>query len=59
MACSASLIRRPMVTQCATAFTLFGAGDILAQQAFEKKGGNHDVRVLTPPFYPLTLASAI
>ncbi|KAI1791454.1 hypothetical protein LXA43DRAFT_1011645 [Ganoderma leucocontextum] len=49
---NASLIRRPMVTQCATAFTLFGAGDILAQQAFEKKGGNHDfVRTARVAFY--------
>ena len=37
-----------MVTQCATSFVLFGTGDILAQQAFEKKGSNHDVRVPLP-----------
>nr|VWP00765.1 BHLH domain-containing protein [Ganoderma boninense] len=55
---SASLIRRPMVTQCATAFTLFGAGDILAQQAFEKKGSNHDVSTSTPMSL-LTLASEV
>ena len=41
---STALIRRPMLTQCATSFVLFGTGDILAQQAFEKKGSNHDVR---------------
>ena len=29
-----------MVTQCATSFVLFGTGDILAQQAFEKKGSD-------------------
>ncbi|EJF61479.1 hypothetical protein BD309DRAFT_859104 [Dichomitus squalens] len=39
---NASLIKRPMVTQCATSFVLFATGDILAQQAFEKKGSNHD-----------------
>ena len=33
-----------MVTQCATSLVLFGTGDVLAQQAFEKKGSNHDVR---------------
>ena len=37
-----------MVTQCATSFVLFGTGDILAQQAFEKKGSNHDVRAPSP-----------
>ncbi|KAJ7018668.1 hypothetical protein C8F04DRAFT_365117 [Mycena alexandri] len=39
---NALLIRRPMLTQCATAATLFGAGDIIAQQAVERKGKNHD-----------------
>ncbi|KAL7278823.1 hypothetical protein ACG7TL_007840 [Trametes sanguinea] len=40
---SASLIRRPMVTQCVTSAVLFGSGDIVAQQVFEKKGfANHD-----------------
>jgi hypothetical protein len=42
--CSAALIRRPMVTQSVTAAVLFGAGDIVAQQAIEGKGKNHDVR---------------
>ena len=37
-----------MVTQCATSFVLFGTGDILAQQAFEKKGSNHDVSAPLP-----------
>jgi protein Mpv17 len=31
-----------MLAQCATAAFLFGSGDILAQQAIEKKGRNHD-----------------
>lgn len=34
-----------MATQCATATVLFGAGDIIAQQAIEKRGvKGHDVR---------------
>ena len=40
---SSSLLRRPMMTQCITAAVLFGTGDILAQQAVEGKGRNHDV----------------
>lgn len=40
--CSAALIRRPMAAQCGTAAFLFGAGDIIAQQAIEKKGRSHD-----------------
>ena len=40
---SSSLLRRPMRTQCITAAVLFGAGDILAQQAVEGKGKDHDV----------------
>ena len=32
-----------MMTQCITAAVLFGAGDILAQQAVEGKGKKHDV----------------
>ncbi|KAJ7083226.1 hypothetical protein C8R44DRAFT_652312 [Mycena epipterygia] len=39
---NALLIRRPMLTQCATAAVLFGAGDIIAQQAVERKGKEHD-----------------
>ncbi|KAJ8081848.1 Protein required for ethanol metabolism [Marasmius tenuissimus] len=39
---NAALMRRPMVTQCATAGFLFGAGDIIAQQAVERKGKDHD-----------------
>lgn len=45
---STALIRKPLVTQCATSFVLFGTGDVLAQQAFEKKGANHDVRPRSP-----------
>lgn len=40
---SARLLRRPMMTQCITAAVLFGAGDVIAQQAVEGKGRNHDV----------------
>lgn len=47
---SASLVRRPMFTQCASSAVMFGVGDILAQQAFEKKGTKHDVR--PPPSLP-------
>ena len=43
---SASLLRRPMMTQCITALVLFGAGDVIAQQAVEGKGRNHDVSCL-------------
>lgn len=34
-----------MLTQCAASGVMFGIGDVLAQQAFEKKGRDHDVRV--------------
>ncbi|KAJ7436561.1 hypothetical protein FB451DRAFT_1344634 [Mycena latifolia] len=33
---NAMLIRRPMLAQCGTAAVLFGAGDIIAQQAFAR-----------------------
>ncbi|KAI0080582.1 hypothetical protein K474DRAFT_1657734 [Panus rudis PR-1116 ss-1] len=39
---NASLVRRPMATQCATSFTLFAAGDVIAQQLIEGKGRDHD-----------------
>lgn len=32
-----------MVAQSATAAFLFGAGDVIAQQAIERQGKNHDV----------------
>ncbi|CCM03487.1 uncharacterized protein FIBRA_05621 [Fibroporia radiculosa] len=49
---NASLVRRPMLTQCVSSGVMFGVGDILAQQAFEKKGKNHDlVRTARAAFY--------
>ncbi|KAL6305752.1 hypothetical protein BKA93DRAFT_824853 [Sparassis latifolia] len=39
---NAALVRRPMLTQCATSAVLFGSGDVVAQQAFEQKGREHD-----------------
>jgi len=35
-----------MAVQCATAAVLFGAGDVVAQQAVEGKGKQHDVCLL-------------
>ncbi len=32
------------MTQCVASFVLFAPGDALAQQAFEKKGANPNVR---------------
>ncbi|KAF9236544.1 hypothetical protein BU15DRAFT_89078 [Melanogaster broomeanus] len=40
---NAALIRRPVLVQSATAAFLFGAGDIIAQQAIERQGKNHDL----------------
>ncbi|KAF8529852.1 hypothetical protein JB92DRAFT_2782666 [Gautieria morchelliformis] len=37
-----ALLRRPMLTQCTTAAVLFGAGDVIAQQAIEMKGASHE-----------------
>ncbi|KAH9931351.1 uncharacterized protein B0H18DRAFT_991349 [Fomitopsis serialis] len=49
---NASLVRRPMLTQCASSAVMFGIGDVLAQQAFEKKGTNHDfLRTARTAFY--------
>ncbi|KAI0724744.1 hypothetical protein C8Q72DRAFT_856795 [Fomitopsis betulina] len=49
---NASLVRRPMLTQCASSAVMFGVGDILAQQAFEKKGTKHDfLRTARTAFY--------
>ena len=42
---SSALLRKPMITQCVTAGVLFGAGDIIAQQAVEGKGKDHDVNI--------------
>ena len=42
---SAFIQRRPMFGQCATSGVLFGASDIVAQHAVEKRGlAKHDVR---------------
>lgn len=45
--------RRPMLAQCATSAVLFGASDVVAQQAVEKRGwGSHDVaRTARSTFY--------
>ncbi|SCZ99520.1 BZ3500_MvSof-1268-A1-R1_Chr3-1g06059 [Microbotryum saponariae] len=40
---NAALVARPYLAGSATAATLFGAGDVLAQQAVDKQGMNHDV----------------
>ncbi|KZT00906.1 uncharacterized protein LAESUDRAFT_816255 [Laetiporus sulphureus 93-53] len=49
---NASLIRRPMLTQCASAAFMFGMGDVIAQQAFERKSMNHDLaRTARTAFY--------
>ena len=46
---SVALICLPMVAQCGTAAVLFRTGDLIAQQAIEKKGlKSHDVRSLSP-----------
>ncbi|KAF8703094.1 hypothetical protein AX14_014206 [Amanita brunnescens Koide BX004] len=41
---NSALLNRPLLTNCLSAAVLFGAGDIIAQQAIEKKGGinGHD-----------------
>ncbi|KAM6488940.1 Mpv17 / PMP22 family domain containing protein [Amanita muscaria] len=39
---NAALLRRPLLVNCTTAMVLFGAGDIIAQQAVEKRGKDHD-----------------
>lgn len=44
---SAVLQRRPYAASMATSAVLFGGGDMIAQQAIEKKGLKaHDVRLL-------------
>lgn len=48
---STLLLHRPMVTQCVTAAVLFGVGDIVAQQAVERKGKRHDVSGHQPFMY--------
>jgi protein Mpv17 len=39
------LLKRPLATQCVTSAILFASGDIIAQQAIERKQEKHDVRV--------------
>ncbi|KIK78188.1 hypothetical protein PAXRUDRAFT_339496 [Paxillus rubicundulus Ve08.2h10] len=49
---NAALIRRPILAQSATAAFLFGAGDIIAQQAIERQGKHHDfMRTARITFY--------
>ncbi|OAX36120.1 hypothetical protein K503DRAFT_802292 [Rhizopogon vinicolor AM-OR11-026] len=49
---NAALIRRPVLAQSATAAVLFGAGDVIAQQAIERQGKNHDfMRTARLTFY--------
>ncbi|GAA99434.1 uncharacterized protein L969DRAFT_48412 [Mixia osmundae IAM 14324] len=37
-----ALARRPLTTSCASAAVLFGTGDIIAQQAIDRVGSQHD-----------------
>ncbi|KAF9469472.1 hypothetical protein BDZ94DRAFT_1206021 [Collybia nuda] len=47
-----ALIRRPLLASCGTAAFLFGSGDIIAQQAVEKRGNKHDfMRTARLTFY--------
>jgi hypothetical protein len=39
------LLKKPLATQCVTSAILFASGDIIAQQAIERKREKHDVRV--------------
>lgn len=49
---NAALIRRPILSQSLAAVVLFGAGDIIAQQAIEQRGKNHDfMRTARLTFY--------
>ncbi|KAF8647545.1 hypothetical protein AX16_006634 [Volvariella volvacea WC 439] len=49
---NAALLKRPMLAQSVTAMALFGLGDVIAQQAVEKKGKNHDfMRTARLSFY--------
>jgi len=36
------LLKRPLATQCATSAVLFATGDVIAQQAIERKRSRHD-----------------
>ncbi|KAF8626911.1 hypothetical protein AX15_004628 [Amanita polypyramis BW_CC] len=50
---NASLLARPLLTNCLSAAFLFGAGDVLAQQAIERKGvdGHDFARTARLTFY--------
>lgn len=51
-----------MLAQCGTAAVLFGAGDIIAQQAVEGKGKEHDVssrRALSDRLFMSTFTSSL
>ncbi|KAJ2922005.1 hypothetical protein H1R20_g15089, partial [Candolleomyces eurysporus] len=49
---NSALLRRPMLVQCLTAAVMFGAGDVIAQQAVEGKGKKHDfLRTARLTFY--------
>ncbi|KAJ8521984.1 hypothetical protein ONZ45_g1410 [Pleurotus djamor] len=40
---NSALLRKPMLAQCLTGAVLFGAGDVIAQQAVERRGlSGHD-----------------
>ncbi|KAI9507731.1 hypothetical protein F5148DRAFT_73861 [Russula earlei] len=39
---SNALLKRPLATQCVTSAVLFASGDIIAQQAIERKSTKHD-----------------
>jgi hypothetical protein len=39
------LLKRPLATQCVTSAILFASGDIIAQQAIQRKRAKHDVCV--------------
>ncbi|KAI0033872.1 hypothetical protein K488DRAFT_77606 [Vararia minispora EC-137] len=40
---SSFLLRRPVLGSCLTSAVLFGAGDVAAQQAVERRGTDHDL----------------
>jgi hypothetical protein len=39
-----ALVRNPLQTRMIASGTLFGIGDVVAQQGFEQRGLNHDIR---------------
>lgn len=53
---SRALIQRPFLTQCLSSAVLFGAGDVLAQEAVEKRGWErYDVRFWLLPHLLVSL----